>query len=85
MPTVHQSAIMKIYFDFILSTESIPEAIKTECAGCSPKQKEGAERVIKYLHDNKKAEWNALLDKFDPDGSLRAKYKDRADSVLGRR
>ena len=61
-----------------LPAESIPEAIKSECAGCSAKQKEGAQRVIKYLQDNKKDEWNALLDKFDPDGSLRAKYKDKA-------
>ena len=76
-------SIIHSFVNFVLPAESIPDAIKTECAGCSPKQKEGAERVMKYLHDNKKEEWNALLDKFDPDGSLRAKYKDKADSIFG--
>ncbi|KAK7586250.1 hypothetical protein V9T40_004126 [Parthenolecanium corni] len=61
---------------------ALPEAIKNECGGCSEKQKEGAQKVAKHLYEHKKEVWEELLNKYDPDGTFREKYKARYENVL---
>nr|ALN66864.1 chemosensory protein [Phenacoccus solenopsis] len=60
----------------------LPEAIKTECAPCTEKQKEGAKKVIKHLTKNKPTEWKNLMDKWDPERKYREKYESRIDEIL---
>ncbi|KAI5739535.1 hypothetical protein M8J77_020399 [Diaphorina citri] len=52
----------------------LPDAIATECGGCSDKQKEGAKKIFKFLIEKKPEEWKALESKYDPSGSYKAKY-----------
>lgn len=67
---------------WFLFSEALPEAIKNECAGCSDKQKEGAKKVMKFLHNNKPAVYEEMLNKFDPDGSYREKYKKESEEFF---
>ncbi|XP_008471453.1 ejaculatory bulb-specific protein 3-like [Diaphorina citri] len=52
----------------------LPDALKTECGGCSDKQKEGAKKIFKFLLDNKQQEWANLEKKYDPTGIYKSKY-----------
>ncbi|XP_052871300.1 ejaculatory bulb-specific protein 3-like, partial [Anopheles cruzii] len=45
----------------------LPDALKTDCAKCSEKQKSGTEKVINYLIDNRKDQWENLQKKYDPE------------------
>ncbi|KAI5703496.1 hypothetical protein M8J75_012464 [Diaphorina citri] len=58
----------------IKKSEVLPDAIATECGGCSDKQKEGAKKIFKFLIEKKPEEWKALESKYDPSGSYKAKY-----------
>ena len=44
----------------------------------SEKQKDGTEKVIRYLIDNKKSQWDDLQKKYDPNNVYYMKYKDEA-------
>lgn len=57
----------------------LPEAIKTGCAECNPKQEDGARKVIKHLFTKRKNDWNTLLAKFDPNGVYYKKYQHYLD------
>ncbi|CAO1429751.1 unnamed protein product [Diamesa hyperborea] len=56
----------------------LPDALKTDCSNCSEKQKEGTERVIKYLIKNRKSQWDDLQKKYDPENVYYNKYKEEA-------
>ncbi|XP_055597198.1 ejaculatory bulb-specific protein 3-like [Uranotaenia lowii] len=56
----------------------LPEALETDCAKCSPKQKESSDKAIEYLSANRPEEWAALKAKYDPDNKYVEKY--RADA-----
>ncbi len=56
----------------------LPDALQTECTKCTEKQKVGAEKVIKFLSEKKPEEWQRLLEKYDKDGSYRAKHSEEA-------
>nr|ABM55550.1 hypothetical protein [Maconellicoccus hirsutus] len=60
----------------------LPEAIKTECAPCTEKQKEGAKKVVKFLTENKKDQWKNLMDKWDPEHKYREKYEARIQEII---
>jgi len=62
-----------IYFTGVL-----PDALATKCEGCSEKQKEGSQKVIRFMIDNKSDMWTELEAKYDPQGSYRQIYKDEA-------
>ncbi|XP_049787807.1 uncharacterized protein LOC126191109 [Schistocerca cancellata] len=59
--------------------EVIPDALNNGCSRCRPNQREGAEKVIKYLMKNKPDMWNKLEAKYDPDGTYRKKYQNEYD------
>ncbi|CAB3384149.1 Hypothetical predicted protein [Cloeon dipterum] len=72
------------YFDCLMdrkpcSSESaelkiiLPDALKSECSKCSEKQREGVEKLINYLIDNKPDMWKDLKAKFDPKGIYKQK------------
>lgn len=57
----------------------LPDALKSDCSKCSEKQRQGTEHVIKYLTENKEAQWKALQDKYDPEHVYINKFKVEAD------
>jgi hypothetical protein len=59
----------------LLTTGTLPDALQTDCSKCSEKQKTGSTKVIHFLIDNKKEDWEKLEEKFDPTGAYRIKYK----------
>lgn len=52
----------------------MPDAIATDCQKCTEKQKEGSEKVIKYLSQNKPEIWLELEAIYDPNGLYKDKY-----------
>lgn len=54
--------------------KNIPDALETECAKCSQKQKENAGKIMAYLLQYKKDYWRELLARYDPNGTFRKKY-----------
>nr|CAD7458275.1 unnamed protein product [Timema tahoe] len=62
----------------------VPDALETNCTKCSEKQKEGSEKVIDYLIENKPDRWHQLERKYDPEGKyleLRGEKNKREDVV----
>ncbi|XP_062548487.1 ejaculatory bulb-specific protein 3-like [Armigeres subalbatus] len=56
----------------------LPEALQTNCAKCSEKQRDGATRVINYLIENRNAQWKTLQAKYDPDNTYINQYRSEA-------
>lgn len=57
----------------------LPDALQTECSKCNEKQKENADKVLRFIIENKKEEWKTLQAKYDPDQVYYNKYKDEAE------
>lgn len=53
----------------------LPDALATNCSKCTEKQRTGANRVLKHMIENKKAEFDELTAKYDPDNKYLTKYK----------
>lgn len=62
---------------FVLLAAHITDALQNDCAKCSEKQKEGADKVIKFLYRNKPDQWNLLQEKYDPNHTYTKKYEDK--------
>lgn len=58
--------------------ELLPDALQTGCAKCTPKQQEGAKKIIRHMIKNKREWWNELTTIYDPKGEYTAKYKEEA-------
>lgn len=56
----------------------LPDALKTECSKCSEKQKEGTEKVLRYLIDKRPKQWANLQKKYDPENVYTRKYEAEA-------
>ncbi|KAL1399988.1 hypothetical protein pipiens_002137 [Culex pipiens pipiens] len=52
----------------------LPEALETNCAKCSDKQRDDGVRAIKYMAENRAEEWKVLKAKFDPENVYVEKY-----------
>lgn len=62
------------------------DAVQTECSKCSDKQKEGADKMMQYLIDNKPEYWKPLQEKYDETGGYRERYlasKNKAEEETG--
>jgi hypothetical protein len=59
---------------------TLPDALKTECAKCSEKQKGGTERVLRFLIEKKPTAWTELQKKYDPENIYYTKYKAEAEA-----
>ena len=62
----------------VFFTEVIPEALKTTCGKCSPKQKQLIKTVIKQVIARHPEAWDQLNEKFDKE----QKYKESFDKFL---
>ncbi|XP_067641331.1 putative odorant-binding protein A10 isoform X1 [Eurosta solidaginis] len=54
--------------------EILPDAISTDCAKCSTKQKSGSAKVTHFLIDNRPEDWVRLEQIYDPQGNYRLAY-----------
>ncbi|XP_013137053.1 PREDICTED: ejaculatory bulb-specific protein 3-like [Papilio polytes] len=54
--------------------KNLPDAIANDCMSCTARQREGADKVMHYLIDNRSADWDRLERKYDSDGSYKNKY-----------
>jgi hypothetical protein len=57
--------------------ELLPEAIKSDCAKCSEKQKIGVEKVIRFLTENKSDLWKQVVAKYDPEETYSQRYLEK--------
>jgi hypothetical protein len=64
----------------LLFPAHIEDALQNDCAKCSDKQKEGSQKVIKFLYKNKPDQWKLLQEKYDPDNTYYKKYQDKLTS-----
>ncbi|KAI5733606.1 hypothetical protein M8J76_013769 [Diaphorina citri] len=71
---ISNERLFSSYYNCLMDSEVLPDALKTECGGCSDKQKEGAKKIFKFLLDNKQQEWASLEKKYDPTGIYKSKY-----------
>nr|CAD7204065.1 unnamed protein product [Timema douglasi] len=81
--------LLNFYVDCLLGKEkrcspdakelkaNLPDALHTDCSKCSEKQKEGSDKVIHFLIDNKPELWKQLEAEFDPQGEYKKKYNGR--------
>ncbi|KAK7865716.1 hypothetical protein R5R35_005510 [Gryllus longicercus] len=60
--------------------KNIPDALTNECGKCTDKQKSGVEKVLKFLKEEKKDDFEKLLAKWDPEGVYRKKYEAKYSS-----
>ncbi|XP_031618432.1 ejaculatory bulb-specific protein 3-like [Contarinia nasturtii] len=56
----------------------LPDALKTNCAKCTPKQQEGTDRVLRFMINHKPEEWKQLKAKYDPEDEFVKKYREAA-------
>ncbi|XP_023942528.1 ejaculatory bulb-specific protein 3 [Bicyclus anynana] len=59
-------------------TEHMQEALETGCKKCTDAQIDGTATVTDYLIKHDPALWKELTAKFDPTGTYRKQYEDRA-------
>lgn len=57
---------------------NLPDALVTNCSKCSEKQKAGTDKVLKYLIDNRPAQWEVLQKKYDPENVYTTKFREEA-------
>ncbi|EDS34222.1 serine/threonine kinase [Culex quinquefasciatus] len=57
----------------------LPEALETNCVKCTEKQDADSTKTIKFLSENRPAEWKVLKAKFDPENKYVEKYEDKAE------
>ncbi|XP_067003796.2 ejaculatory bulb-specific protein 3-like [Anabrus simplex] len=83
--------LRKVYLDCLLAADdkscaeegkalrsALPDALATECKKCTDKQKEKAEKVIKWIIENNADAWKKLKAKWDPTGEYTKKYEEEA-------
>nr|AEE61494.1 unknown [Dendroctonus ponderosae] len=64
--------------DGIELKKNLPDALENECSKCTPKQRDGAKKVIRYLIENKRDYWDEVAAKYDPEGTYYKKYQEQA-------
>ncbi|KAM3963365.1 allergen Tha p 1-like [Aphomia sociella] len=61
--------------------ETIPNALEHDCSKCTAKQKEGADKTIRFLVNKRPDLWKELKVKYDPNSTYETRYKDRLDKI----
>ena len=61
--------------------DSLPDAIATNCASCTEKQREGVTKVNHYLIDNKPEDWDRVAAIYDFDGEYKKKYLEEKEAT----
>jgi len=63
---------------FIVVLETIPDALKSKCESCTENQKEGIQKVLKFLTEKQPESFLALEKKYDPEGIYRKEFGSEA-------
>ncbi|XP_012287374.1 ejaculatory bulb-specific protein 3 [Orussus abietinus] len=58
--------------------KSLPDALASSCSKCSERQRQGSEKVIRYLVNQRPEIWEKLAKKYDPTGEYASKFEDEA-------
>ncbi|CAH2042429.1 unnamed protein product, partial [Iphiclides podalirius] len=53
---------------------NLPDAIANDCKSCTERQREGADKVMQHLIDNRPDDWDKLEQKYKSDGSYKLQY-----------
>ncbi|KAJ9585925.1 hypothetical protein L9F63_020433 [Diploptera punctata] len=61
--------------------DNLSDALHSECAKCSDKQKDGTKKVLKHLMNKEPEIYKQLEDKYDPEGTYRKKYEKEAKEL----
>lgn len=69
------------FYFFFFFLDTIPDAIATNCNKCNEKQKERAKKVINYLIENRKDDWEKLVQKYDPKGEFKKRYEAQGKKI----
>lgn len=56
----------------------LPDALKTNCSKCTAKQRDGTDRVLRYVAHNKPEHFETLRKAFDPEDIYIKKYRQAA-------
>lgn len=56
----------------------LPDALKTKCSKCTEKQREGTDKVIRFLINNRPEQWTNLQRKYDPENVYINEYRNDA-------
>ncbi|XP_059486432.1 ejaculatory bulb-specific protein 3-like [Neocloeon triangulifer] len=54
---------------------TLPDALETDCTKCNPNQKTAADKVIRFLIDNRRKDFDRLEKKYDPSGAYRKRFE----------
>lgn len=60
---------------YFFSTETLPNTLQTLCEKCSETQVNKVLSVLKRVKNDYPAEWNVVLQKWDPNGEYRTKFE----------
>ncbi|XP_063238697.1 ejaculatory bulb-specific protein 3-like isoform X2 [Bacillus rossius redtenbacheri] len=63
--------------DAIALRSRIPDALASDCAKCSERQREETRKVVAFVRKNHPEDWSALVRRFDPTGVYSEKHGDR--------
>ncbi|KAG7211583.1 hypothetical protein KM043_010839 [Ampulex compressa] len=58
--------------------ESLPDALENGCEKCSEKQRDGSEKVVRFLVNERPEIWQTLSSRYDPTGEYKIKFRDEA-------
>ncbi|XP_050101139.1 ejaculatory bulb-specific protein 3-like [Anopheles aquasalis] len=61
---------------------NLPDALMSDCAKCSEKQRIGADKVIKFIVANRPDDFATLESLYDPTGEYRRKYLDPDGTIV---
>lgn len=56
----------------------LPDALRSNCEKCTERQRDGTDRVLRFIVQNKKEEWEQLKQKYDPEDIYIKKYREAA-------
>lgn len=62
--------------DFFLFSETLPEVYFTNCSKCSKDQTKVAKKTFKAFYSKRKADWEAVVMKYDPERKHEKKFLD---------
>ncbi|XP_038211140.1 ejaculatory bulb-specific protein 3-like, partial [Zerene cesonia] len=60
---------------------NLPDAIQNDCKKCTERQREGADKVMQFIIDNRPEDWKKLEEKFNDNGSYRLQYISRKKNM----
>ncbi|XP_068620558.1 ejaculatory bulb-specific protein 3-like [Battus philenor] len=60
---------------------NLPDAIANNCKSCTERQRDGADKVMHHIIDNRPDDWEKLEQKYQSDGTYKKQY---LESVIKR-